>query len=131
MNMPKLHKININLPFSDVDETKDSLAHRITSENLMDVYLDPLDHNANERSLLNEEDLDDLNCLNSSSTLSSAYKDTTIFHEFSNNIKFSNQLRLGRLKCRSLFNKLPEISLLLAQTKLSVLALTETWINDD
>src|SRR6218665_3803227 len=31
----------------------------------------------------------------------------------------------------SLSNKLPEISLLLAQTKLSVLALTETWLNDD
>ena len=46
--------ININLPFSDVDETKDSLAHRITSENLMDVYLDTFDHNADERSLLNE-----------------------------------------------------------------------------
>ena len=49
--------INKNLPFSDVDETKDSLAHRITSENLMDVYLDTFDHNADERSLLNEGDL--------------------------------------------------------------------------
>src|SRR6218665_2457768 len=35
------------------------------------------------------------------------------------------------LNCRSLSNNLPEISLLLAQTKLSVLALTETWLNDD
>src|SRR6218665_1496326 len=97
----------------------------------MDVYLDYLDHNADGRSLLNREDLDaDLNCLNSSSTFSSAYKDITLFHKFSNNLNFSDQLRLGHLNCRSL-SKLPEISILLAQTKLSVLALTETWLNDD
>src|SRR6218665_324347 len=98
----------------------------------MDVYLDALDHNVDGRCLLNEEDLDaDLNYLNSSSTFSSAYKEITLFHEFSNNLKFLNQLRLGHLNFRSLSNKLPEISLLLAQTKLSVLALTETWLNND
>ena len=85
----------------------------------MDVYLDALDHNVDGRCLLNEEDLDaDLNYLNSSSTFSSAYKDITLFHEFSKNLKLSNQLRLGHLNFRSLSNKLPETSLLLTQTKL-------------
>jgi len=55
-------------------------------------------------------------------TFSSAYKDITLFHEFSNNLKYSSQLRLGHLNCHSLSNQLPEISILLAQTKLSVLA---------
>ena len=125
-------RLKINLPYMDFVNTKDSLAHKIIYENLVDDYLDPIEYYNDGRVLLNEEGLDaDLNCLNSTSTFSSSYKDLEQLHDFSKSLKYSNQFSFAHLNCRSLNSKLPEISLLLSQINISVLALTETWLNDN
>src|SRR6218665_2887309 len=126
------HDCTKTVPYMDFVNTKDSLAHKTISENLVDDYLDPIEYYNDGRVLLNEEDLNaDLNCLNSTSTFSSSYKDLEQLHDFSKSLKYSDQFSFAHINCRSLNSKLPEISLLLSQINISVLALTETWLNDN
>src|SRR6218665_3856936 len=112
--------------------SKDFLKHQIETQALSNTYFDPIDHNDVGRMLLNEGGLDaDLNCLNSSSDFSSMYKDLDQLNNFSENLNHLNQCSIAYLNCWGMNHKLTEIGMLLSHSNFSVLALTETWLNDN
>ena len=126
--------VRLNLPFPEWDNStaKDFLKRQNMIESLSVTYLDPIDHSDEGRMLLNDEGLDaDLNCLDSSSEFSSMHTDLHQLYNFSKSLNHLNQFSIAHLNCRGMNNKSNEIFMLLTQSNFSVLALTETWLNDD
>lgn len=61
-------------------------------QNVIDKYLDPIDHNKETKALLKETGLDaDFNLYNSRPICSSTYKDLAHLTELSSNLYFASQ----------------------------------------
>src|SRR6218665_1709485 len=79
--------------------------------------------------MLNREDLDpDLN-ITFTSNCASKYIDIT--EAGKKTVEYNNNLSIMHINCRSIIPKMTEISLLIEQVPIRILAVTETWLSDD
>src|SRR6218665_197088 len=122
------------LPFRDLGDLEDTGIFNVAQQESADVGRGfptfKLHHyHDHERPMLNREDLDpDLN-ITFTSNCSSKYIDIT--EAGKKTVEYRNNLSIMHINCRSIIPKMTEISLLIEQVPISILAVTETWLSDD
>ena len=101
------------------------------SKVLPEAVFNPIEHVDDDRTLLRNPDIDpDANFYNCINVCSSKYISLEQLN-VDDTMHYRNCLSVAHINCRSIMNKLPDIQLFLVQTGAIVLAVTETWLNDN
>ena len=112
-----------------VNTLTDLIEEAVIGPNIM---FNPLDSDNDNSPLLMDDNLDpDLNLYNDLYSYSSLYKDLKQIDTYLHNLTYSHTFGIAHLNCRSMWNKQSDIHLLLVQAKIDILALTETWLEQE
>src|SRR6218665_2727522 len=128
-NNPYINQVENDLEFFSIgSEAHPAIeAHDSTLRNRV---FKPLDEFSENSHILTNSDIDpDCNYYNNITLGTSRYM---CAEEISTKFNLDEQsLSVMHLNCRSLRHKVPEVNILLCQTEVTILALTETWLDPD
>src|SRR6218665_2944796 len=120
-NDPYINQLENDLEFFSIEPHDSTLMNRVFK---------PLDEFSENSHILTNSDIDpDCNYYNNITLCTSKYM---CAEEISTKFNLAEQsLSVMHLNCRSLRHKVPEVNILLGQTEVTILALTETWLDPD
>ena len=104
----------------------------VKSKNVEQLFLNPTEYYEEGRTLLMDPNVDaDFNFFNDAGCHSSQFADMEQIASYVSQLHHRDNFSLIHINCRSLFYKLSDIQLLVAQTNATVVAVSETWLNCD